>query len=73
MQDYPTLRLLEKHGDMLAVAVSLLPAGAGLTASLSGASWWWLAAGLIAAAFLYLAARSYIELVRLMIDMLLPK
>ena len=73
MQNYPILRLLEKHGDSLAIAVALLPPAAGIIAAAQGASAWWLAGGLVAGGFLYLAARSYIELVRLMIDMLLPK
>lgn len=73
MTDYPTLKLLEKHGDRLAIAVSLVPPAAGLVAMSQGATFWWLVGGVVAGGFLYLAARSYIELVRLMIDMLLPK
>lgn len=73
MPEYPTLKLLEKHGDQLALAVALVPPLAGLVALSQGQTFWWLVGGLVAGGFLYLAARSYIELVRLMIDMLLPK
>lgn len=70
---YPTLRLIERHGNLLAIAVALLPLLAGIIAALSGASPWWIAAGVAVAAFLFIAARSYVEMVKLMTDMLLPK
>jgi hypothetical protein len=70
---YPTLRLIERHGNALAIAVALLPLLAGIIAALSGASPWWVLGGLAVAAFLFIAARSYVEMVKLMTDMLLPK
>ena len=70
---YPTLRLLERHGDWLAILVALSPLAAAIIALFLGASLWWLAAGVAAAGFLFIAARSYVEMVRLMTDMLLPK
>ncbi len=73
MPTYPTLRLLERHGDWLAILAALCPLAAAIIAALLGASWWWAAAGAVGAAFLFLAARSYIEMIRLMTDMLLPK
>ncbi len=73
MSQYPTLRLLERHGDWLAIAVASVPFLAAIVAALLGASAWWLAAGAVAAGFLFIAARSYVEMVRLMTDMLLPK
>lgn len=73
MVEYPTLRFLEKHGGWLAIAVGLAVFLAGIVATLLGASPWWLLAGAAAGALLFLLARSYIELIRLMTDMLLPK
>jgi hypothetical protein len=73
MADYPTLRFLEKHGGWLAIAVALAALLAGIVATLLGASPWWLLAGAILGAVLFLLARSYVELIRLMTDMLLPK
>lgn len=73
MSQYPTLRLLERHGDWIAIAVALCPLLASVIATWLGASPWWMAGGAVASAFLYLAARSYIEMIRLMTDMLLPK
>jgi hypothetical protein len=46
---------------------------AGIAAAALGASPWWVVAGAIAGALLFLLARSYVELIRLMTDMLLPK
>jgi hypothetical protein len=73
MTNYPTLRFLEKHGGWLAIAVGLAALLAGLVAVLLGSSPWWLLAGAVVGAVLFLLARSYIELIRLMTDMLLPK
>ena len=73
MTDYPTLRFLEKHGGWLAIAVGVAAFLASLAAVVLGASPWWLLAGATAGALLFLLARSYVELIRLMTDMLLPK
>lgn len=73
MVDYPTLRFLEKHGGWLAIAVGVAVFLAAIVAALLGASPWWLLAGGAMGAVLFLLARSYVELIRLMTDMLLPK
>lgn len=73
MADYPTLRFLEKHGGWLAIAVALAAFAAGILAAALGASLWWLAGGAALGLVLFLLARSYVELIRLMTDMLLPK
>lgn len=73
MQQYPTLRLLERHGAWLAVLVALAPPAAAILALIAGYSPWWLLAGAAVGAVLFLAGRSYVEMIRLMTDMLLPK
>ena len=73
MPDYPTLRLLEKHGGWLAIVVALAAFAAGIAATLVGASAWWLPAGAVGGGILYILARSYVEMIRLLSDMLLPK
>jgi hypothetical protein len=70
---YPTLRLLERHGAWLAVLVALTPLAAAIIALIEGYSPWWLLGGAAAGAVLFLAGRSYVEMIRLMTDMLLPK
>lgn len=73
MTNYPTLRFLEKHGGWLAIAVGVVAFLAGAASMALGASPWWLLAGAVIGALLFLLARSYVELIRLMTDMLLPK
>jgi hypothetical protein len=73
MSQYPTLKLLERHGGAIAGAVSLAPVAAAIIALALGASPWWVVAGVFAAGVLYVGLRSYIELIRLMSDMLMPK
>jgi len=73
MTDYPTLRFLEKHGGWLASAVGAAALLASVAATVLGASFWWLLAGVVIGAVLFLLTRSYVELIRLMTDMLLPK
>ena len=45
----------------------------GAWAAAAGLPWWWLAVGILAGVAVFAVARSYVELVRVMIDMLLPK
>lgn len=73
MNEYPMLHFIGRHGGWCAVVLAVLPLAAGLWLFFDGASAWWLAAGVVAAAVVYGVFRSYVELVRVMIDMLLPK
>lgn len=71
--DYPMLRLIGRFGGWMAVAVGAVPLAMSLGAVLLGWSPWWIPVGILAAAIGFAVMRSYIELVRVMIDMLLPK
>jgi len=73
MGQYPTLKFLERHGGWLAVVLAVLLPLAALAALALGASPWWVVAGVAAGFVAFIAMRSYIELIRLMTDMLLPK
>ena len=70
---YSTLHFLVSHGDWVAIvaAAATLAFGAGIW--LTGASTWFLVGGVLGGAFMYLIMRSYVELVRVIVDMLLPK
>lgn len=70
---YRTLHFLVKHGNPLAngVAIAVLLLGPVLWA-FNGAVWG-VPVCIAAAAFLLLILRSYVELVRVIVDMLLPK
>jgi len=74
MDQYPTIRLIIERGNLLAVVIALLPLCAAIAAT-AGIAWHWLAlgAGLISGAIIYLLLKSYVELVRVMADMLIPR
>ena len=70
---YATLHLLVRHGDLIALLVALAPVLGGVAAWAMGLSAVYALVGVLAGAFLYLIMRSYVELVRVIVDMLLPK
>jgi hypothetical protein len=70
---YPALEFLVRHGNKVAWLAALAPALGGVLAWLLGLSIGYAIAGMVAAAFLFLIMRSYVELVRVIVDMLLPK
>ncbi len=70
---YSTLHFLVSHGDMVAIVFALAPVLGGLVVWIAGMSFIFAIAGVVAGLFLYLIMRSYVELVRVIVDMLLPK
>jgi hypothetical protein len=73
MNDYPMLHLMVDWGRAVAVVLAVLVAGAGIWAAVTGAGAIWAVIGLGAATLGYVLLASYVELVRLVMDMLLPK
>jgi hypothetical protein len=73
MTQYPVLHFLERHGGWIAAVVGVVPFAGSVLAVALGATAWWLAGGILGTVVLFVAARSYVELIRLMTDMLLPK
>ncbi len=67
------LHFIVKHGNWLAIITGAVPLVACIAAVICGAPLWLIAAGAVGTAFLFLLMRSYVELVRVMVDMLLPK
>lgn len=70
---YPALGFLVRHGNAVAWVAALAPALGGVLAWVLGLSVGYAIAGAVVAAFLFLIMRSYVELVRVIVDMLLPK
>lgn len=70
---YSTLHFLVRYGDWVAAIIALVPPAGGVLAWATGLSLAYAAAGILAGLFLYLIMRSYVELVRVIVDMLLPK
>ena len=73
MENYPIIHLLTRHGQLLAACVAAaLPLGALL---LFATGWGWavLPIGIFAGAVAYVLARSYVELIHIITETLLPR
>lgn len=73
MPNYPVLRFLEKHGDWVAIILAAIPVLAAIWTTALGYNLLFLLLGAGLAAVIYLMFKSYVELIRVMIDMLLPR
>lgn len=73
MDQYPALKLIVERGNLLAAVIAALPLAGTLAAVALGMHWLFLLAGAVSAAVVYFLMRSYVELVRVMADMLIPK
>jgi hydrogenase/urease accessory protein HupE len=73
MNDYPMLHFLMRWGKLAAACLALGVLAAGLWAALSSGQWLWAVAGAAVAVVGYALAMSYVELIRVIVDMLLPK
>ncbi len=73
MENYPIIHLLTRHGYRLAWALgAAMPLGAILL-FLGGWTWPILPIGAFAGAVTYILARSYIELIHIITETLLPR
>lgn len=70
---YPAIRFLTAWGGLLAVLLGLVPPLLAVLAVLEGVSVLWLLAGAVAGAVLWLVARSYVEVLRILSDTLMPR
>jgi len=73
MSDYPTVQLLVRWGDHMAIATAVAIPLIALLLVAQGWNWVTLLAGLLLGAIVYVLGRSYIELIRIISDTLLPK
>jgi hypothetical protein len=70
---YPVVRLLVRFGTPIAIGLGVVVALGGLALTLAGQGWGWLPAGVLAGGFAGFVMRSYVELVRIITDLLLPR
>ncbi len=70
---YPAVRLLRRHGDLVVLAFGIVPVLGGLWAALAFGAWPWAVAGLVVGAAVGFLMRCFVELVRIIADMLLPR
>lgn len=73
MDQYPAIRFIVERGNALALAIGVLPLLGAIVLAALGVHWVVLLAGAVASAVVYFLMRSYVELVRVIADMLLPK
>jgi len=69
---YWMLHFIVRHGGWLAIVTGMLPLAACIAAIVFGAPAWLLAAGVAGSALLFILMRSFVELVRVIVEMLLP-
>ena len=70
---YPTVEFLVKYGQHFAVTLGALPVVLGVILAWFFQIWLLALAGVVAGGVLYVVTRSYVELVQIIADMLLPK
>jgi len=74
MEQYPAIGVLVRHGNALAVLAGLAPVIlVALGIALGGWHWSWGIAGIVGGVALGFAVRVFAELVRIIVDMLLPQ
>ncbi len=74
MEQYPAVALMVRHGNVLAILAGLAPVilvAVGIT--LGGWHWGWGIAGIAAGIGVGFGVRVFAELVRIIVDMLLPQ
>jgi hypothetical protein len=74
MDEYPTIKRIVLHGDAIAMVIAALPLlGAVALFWLLSIHWLVLVVGAVVGVVLLFLMKSYVELVRILADMLLPK
>jgi hypothetical protein len=73
MNTYPMLHILVRWGQAVALALACFITAAGIWAALAQGNYLWGLLGLALGAIGYGLLLSYVELVKLVMDMLLPK
>jgi hypothetical protein len=70
---YPTVQFLLRWGGVLAIGIALAPVAAAAAAIWCGAAWWVAVAAAAVGAVLWLFVKSYVEVLSIIADTLLPK
>jgi hypothetical protein len=73
VENYPALNFIARHGTKAAIGLGIV--AFGIVVALALPSWGWIAApaGALCGAFTFFLCKSYVELVRLICDMLMPR
>lgn len=73
LPQYPTVRFLIRWGRAFTGILTVAPIIVGLLAFLLGSGWIWLALSILLAPVIFLIISSYMELIRIIGDTLLPR
>lgn len=73
MENYPVIHLLTRHGQILAALLGAAVPAAALLLFLTGVAWPVLPIGAFAGAVVYVLARSYVELIHIITETLMPR
>jgi hypothetical protein len=74
LNQYPVVNFIVKHGAIVAIAIGILPLlGAIACVVIFAGHAFLIVAGAVASVVLFFLMKSYVEVVQLMADMLLPK
>jgi len=70
---YRMLKRVVRHGALGVKAMTALTLAGGVGAALALAAWWLLPLSLLAAGLVYVLGQSFVELVTVIVDMMVPK
>lgn len=73
LRRYPAVRMLMRWGRWINLGVAAAPLLVACLAVAAGAAWWWVIAAAAMCPVLYLFLCSYLELIRIIDDTLLPR
>jgi hypothetical protein len=70
---YPAVAFLVRHGRLLAIVIGVVLALAGTVATLLGFGWAWAPVGFAAGILIWLLLQSYVEVLTIISETLLPQ
>ncbi len=73
MNKYPVVKLLMRHGNLFAIAVSLCVVAMASVFAISISEPFWILGAVLTGFVVYVLLKSYVELVEILSDMLMPQ
>lgn len=70
---YPAIMFIRNSGGLLAALLGLAPVIVAIWAVAAGYSWVWFVPAIAVGALLFLVFRSYVEVLRILADTLMPR
>jgi len=70
---YPAIRTISRFGPVIAILLGVAPVAVVIGLVSLGFSWLWAIPALVAGGLLYLIVQSYVEVLRILADTLMPR